>query len=938
MQADNILRTFATISDGIVENPEPDVVGPRPFVWCSYACLDLFRVGKERGNVRAVELGSHAYNQMKEMGRIHRGEGLVRIGWIWFAGTVEQNGALVRYCFPAISASISRPASQWKRLSEPQITPLIADLSVRSSLLEAANFGDGEMVDRIDPAGEGRIEEVPFSKLAEMTELMTWCRDVSAEVGIRVQETFSLHGKQRPIERRFESGIALHVGPAIYVSEPGSPDAPGLSLTKLANSPTIRNSAFSLMYGDRKPVDRAPRKVVSFRPLSTRQREVASQLAGNDLAVISGAPGTGKSHVLSVLAGDAIARGESVLVAAGSAHAVDVLVDHFREVPGPPPITFGGVRHGGRLLNELAELAQVVQVGRQNMNQDPPSEVATAQDERIARLRRQLLTESHHRQLRSEQSRQVAADDLKLAGDLKTLRKLDRRVAKARSDNFVVRSSREELIRRLGRTDGFTERIDELEIISGILSGDLECEGAFEDELDALALNEAEAAREGGATLVKRWIRQVGTTETLLLDRLRRILRDDVSTRRAQLGSLQGKGLTRATPLWIGSITEIDEVLPAIPQMFDLVILDEAAQIGQIEAASALARATRAIVCGDPKQITYRSYLSKEDFERAAFGHRTDADWLSPQSRSTYHVAAGQVPVAVLDEHFRSVPQLIGFSAKHFYEDRLHVTTRTPANENATRISVSVVDGSRDGTSANSNQAEVRECLRVVQSLIDKGWNSIGLISPFRAQADALKTAIEARFALDEIESAGLRIGTVHEFQGDERDVVLISLAVGTGEDDSAWRFVNQSDLFNVMVTRARENVIVVTSNASPPGVAGNYVKWADEFSPKDLDTSLVNPWIQRVAQALELFDIPVRTGYRVGRYVIDIVAGTDTNAIAIDCHVSANHVTEHIDRAMLLRRAGWRTADAYESKWSEEPERFVRSLLGEFPEIAPEL
>ena len=186
------------------------------------------------------------------------------------------------------------------------------------------------------------------------------------------------------------------------------------------------------------------------------------------------------------------------------------------------------------------------------------------------------------------------------------------------------------------------------------------------------------------------------------------------------------------------------------------------------------------------------------------------------------------------------------------------------------------------------------------------------------------------------MERLGLRIGTVHQFQGDEREVVVISFAVGADEVESSWRFVNQPDLFNVMVTRARENLIVVTSNSSPPGFAGDYVRWASDFSKEQSDEPVDDPWVYKVVEALSLHDIPTRVGYRVGRYLIDLVAGEGERAVAIDCTASAEKVTSHIDRAMLLRRAGWRTTDAYESKWGEEPQRFVRSLLEEFPEIAP--
>ncbi len=944
MESDNILRTFAAVSDGAVAENLCDVVGPRPFAWTTYNSLDFFRDEEKRLVVRlADKRWNGAYDEILAMGRAHYNEGMLRMGWIWFSGAVERDGQLAAFCFPAISASINRPlttlgsmSTTWERLGEPQVTPLIEDLHLRHSLLEGQAYLDDRVVDRLDPLRDGGVEEIPFDKLAEMTGLMTWCRDVAVAVGLRVEQTFSLHGLA-PIERRFEPGIALHVGCGLYVSQPLERDSASLSLSKLANSPGIRESAFSLVYGDRELTERPRRKITSFRPLSTHQRKVVESVAVRDLSVISGAPGTGKSHVLSVIAGDAVASGQSVLVAAGSAHAVDVLVDHFSEIPGPPPITFGGVRYGSRLLEELAEVESAVLVGRRDALKDVPNIHADIQDERHERIRRHLLIEAYHSQwVKSPELRLEDERRLNEAGSLKRLGRLVKRIGG--DDELLVtplsRKAGEELRRKLGGHGSFEEQLRQLEALKAALDRRARPEGSFDEEFDQHRRNESRAIGEGGAVLKQRWMRSVGTAEQLLLQRLRRILSNPSTNRRHELSSLQGRGLTRATPLWIGSVDEIDDVLPAIPRMFDLVILDEAAQIGQLEAASALSRAHRAIICGDPRQITYRSYLSKESFERAAFGHRTDADWLQPQSRSTFDVAAAQVPIHVLDEHFRSVPQLIGFSSKNFYEDNLQITTRTPANENAKRISVAHVAGTRDGSSKNVNQAEVDECVRIVDTLAEKGWRSIGLISPFRAQADALTKAVESRHSQDDIERWGLRIGTVHQFQGDEREVIVVSFAIGAGEAESSWNFVNQPDLFNVMVTRARENLIVVTSNDSPPGFAGNYVRWANEYSPSTEDVPIDHPWIQTLVAAFEAHGIRCRSGYRVGRYLIDIVVGAGESAVAIDAVVNIDDLDAHVDRAMLLRRAGWRTTDAYETKWAHEPDAFVRSLLEEFPKL----
>ena len=260
------------------------------------------------------------------------------------------------------------------------------------------------------------------------------------------------------------------------------------------------------------------------------------------------------------------------------------------------------------------------------------------------------------------------------------------------------------------------------------------------------------------------------------------------------------------------------------------------------------------------------------------------------------------------------------------------MATRHPANEASDHIRISVVEGSRNKQKVN--EVEVEECLRLVAEYISMGSRSIGLISPFRAQADALEEAILDKYRLEEIDAYGLRVGTVHSYQGDERDVLIMSFGVGTEEPDSSWRFVNQKTLFNVMVTRAREDAVVVTSRAEPPGLAGEYEKWAQPLTDLIADLGSTDPWVNRVASALTDQGVPVRIGYQVGRHVIDVVAGAGEHAVAIDCRPHTDGASTHMDRAMTLRRSGWRTADAYQTMWGDNPGQFAIELCSRYPKL----
>jgi hypothetical protein len=89
---------------------------------------------------------------------------------------------------------------------------------------------------------------------------------------------------------------------------------------------------------------------------------------------------------------------------------------------------------------------------------------------------------------------------------------------------------------------------------------------------------------------------------------------------------------------------------------------------------------------------------------------------------------------------------------------------------------------------------------------------SIGILSPFRAQADYLAKLVADRFSLTEIEKHSLRVGTAYSFQGEERDHMYLSMAADAETHHAALAHLNKEDVFNVAITRARDRQYVYTS------------------------------------------------------------------------------------------------------------------------------
>ncbi len=119
--------------------------------------------------------------------------------------------------------------------------------------------------------------------------------------------------------------------------------------------------------------------------------------------------------------------------------------------------------------------------------------------------------------------------------------------------------------------------------------------------------------------------------------------------------------------------------------MFDLVIVDEASQCDVASALPLLYRARRAIVCGDPKQLRHLSWLREDRQAALASQHGLTASQRSQwnyRTHSLLDVVNGALPsqddVVLLDEHYRSLPQIIEFSNRRFYGQALRIMTKRP--------------------------------------------------------------------------------------------------------------------------------------------------------------------------------------------------------------------------------------------------------------------
>jgi hypothetical protein len=365
--------------------------------------------------------------------------------------------------------------------------------------------------------------------------------------------------------------------------------------------------------------------------------------------------------------------------------------------------------------------------------------------------------------------------------------------------------------------------------------------------------------------------------------------------------------------------------LPPGPALFDLVVIDEASQCAIPHVLPLLFRARRALVIGDAMQLAHITEVSpeREALVRRKLGLRSD--WLEKhrlayRRHSAFHAAERSAGgTLLLDEHFRCHPRIAAISNDFFYDGDLTVLTDTRGRPALPRPAV--IWTHVPGRAARSpyggswvNEVEMDKVDASVRYLLEQlpSGATIGVVTPFTAQAEAL------RRRLSRYDEERLRVGTVHTFQGGERDVMVFSLVAGEGMRPGAVEWVaGQLNLWNVAITRARSHLIVVGDKdrwRKRGGVAGALLDAAENDGSRPHDEA-GDPLSKRLYQVLSrLPGATVTLGESLHGHPADALVrgadGTSTRAVLLDRGPdegadAARHLRLTLHRRNLLSGSG---------------------------------
>jgi very-short-patch-repair endonuclease len=315
--------------------------------------------------------------------------------------------------------------------------------------------------------------------------------------------------------------------------------------------------------------------------------------------------------------------------------------------------------------------------------------------------------------------------------------------------------------------------------------------------------------------------------------------------------------VAKILPCWAVTSLSARGRLPFEPGFFDLVVIDEASQCDIASALPLLYRARRAVIIGDPLQLKHVSTVAPQQDRLMLAAHglaEGHAAW-AYSVNSLFDLARSWCryeDIVNLRDHHRSHRDIIAFSNRYFYRGGLRIATdhgrlKRPAAEGeapgpAVRwrdVKGKVIrppgGGALNGPEAEAIVAEVRKLV------VDRGYNgAIGVVTPFRAQANRIRTLVhQDRELTHRLAALQFVVDTVHGFQGDERDVIFFSPVVSAGANEGMLRFLkNRGNLFNVAVTRARSELAVVgdRQGALDSGVSylASFADYARGLAPKE--------------------------------------------------------------------------------------------------------
>lgn len=407
-----------------------------------------------------------------------------------------------------------------------------------------------------------------------------------------------------------------------------------------------------------------------------------------------------------------------------------------------------------------------------------------------------------------------------------------------------------------------------------------------------------------------------------------------------------------AIPVWIMPLNRVVESFNPSNNKFDVLIIDEASQ-ANILALAALYLAKKVIIVGDDEQVSPDTVGVKTDEVNALIAQhleRIPNNHLFNGVTSLYDMAksSGFRPL-MLTEHFRCLPEIIEFSNRLSYNGKIK-PLRDSSNVSIypSVIEYRVPGAIRDSKKVNETEAE--HIVSLIQAFIEVDEYSkqtIGVISMLGSeQSSVIEKKLQAVIDPVEYEDRRIQCGTPPQFQGDERDIIILSLVDSPNENGGPLRLLSEDGhndkyrkRYNVAVSRAKNQLWVVHSlnpeiDLKPDDLRLKLIKYA--MKPNLENDSLLamseSPFEMEVMKYLLDRNYKVIPQFKVGAYRIDMVIQYEDRKVALECDGEKSHNINNLDndlaRQAILERLGWRFIRIRGSVYYRDSEQTMKEVV----------
>ncbi|MEZ0446341.1 AAA domain-containing protein [Cellulomonas sp. ICMP 17802] len=461
-------------------------------------------------------------------------------------------------------------------------------------------------------------------------------------------------------------------------------------------------------------------------------------------------------------------------------------------------------------------------------------------------------------------------------------------------------------------------------------------------------------------------------------------------------------------PVWLMSPSSLSDTLP-LEGSFDVVIFDEASQIPVEEAVPALFRGAQVIVVGDRMQLPPTRYFQAGSGELLEGGDDDAPVGSVLDSDSFLAVGSVRLPSTMLTWHYRSQYEaLIQFSNAAFYEGRLTtIPDRTLTHVRARPLELTVGDApdpddvvaAVDGLLERSisamrvldgvyvqrtNPQEAVWIAHLVRELLARETGqTLGIVAFSEAQQSQIERALDALAREDpefdrrydaevareeDGQVVGLFVKNLENVQGDERDVILMSVCYAAGPDGRMrmnFGPINNAGgekRLNVIFSRARRHMVLVSSidhtaitNVYNDGASTlrGFLHYADAVSNGDAaaaDGVLAglrertgrpavpppSPIVEQIADAVRAAGVAVVAGVGQSAFRCDLALrppGSLVHTVGVLVDQSSRLADLSLDERRItqptaLRSGGWQVLQVLAAEWESDPSAVVRRLV----------